>query len=131
MLELAKIETCESTDLLETVYESISVHKELSRRFGNVEVVLKEALDRHKGFTVERIYAAVLEYFLKEHLAKSCGKLVDKSADTEIFVADNVLFCLKHFAYLKSHLSLFVCSCKVLDVVNYRRDTNGDPPMRS
>ena len=61
---LAEIQTGELADLLKTVDERISVDKELSRGLGDVEVVLKEALDSHKGLAVEALKASLLEYLL-------------------------------------------------------------------
>ena len=105
MLKLTKIETCDLSDLLKSVYECISMYEELSRRLGDVEVVLKEALNCHESLAVERLKATLLEYLLQEHLAKSCGKLIDKSADTEVLVAYDILLCLKYLSYVKSYLT--------------------------
>ena len=70
MLELTKIKSCELADLFKSVYKGVSVYEKLTRCFGNVEVILEEALNGHKGLLVERLKAALLEYFLKEHFTE-------------------------------------------------------------
>jgi hypothetical protein len=74
VLELAKIEACELSDLLKTVNERISVYKELSRSLGNVEVILEETLNSHKSFAIERFKATLLKYLLQEHLTEKIGR---------------------------------------------------------
>ena len=53
MLELAKVKSRKLADLLKTLYKSVSVNVKLSRRFGNVEVIFKECLNRHKSLAVK------------------------------------------------------------------------------
>ena len=102
------------------------MHKELARRFGNVEVVLEEALNGHERFAIEQLKASLLEDLLQEHLAKSSRKLIYQTSDTEIVVAYYILFGFEHSADLNGDLSFLVSSGKVLDVINYRRDTDRD-----
>ena len=126
VLEFTKVKSCDLADLFKSVYESISMYEKLSGGFGNVKIVIEEALNCHQSLTVERFEASLLENLLKEHFAKSGGKLVDKSADSEVLVADDVLLSLKYLTYVESYLSLLVCSCKVLEVVYDSRDTDVD-----
>ncbi len=126
VVELAQVETCELAYFLKSVNEGISVYEELSRGLGDVQVVLEEALDCHKGFAVERIEASVLEDLLEEHLAKGRGKLIDKSADAEILIADDVLFGVEYLSDLKGDLSLLVGAGEILDIVDSRTDTDGN-----
>ena len=101
------------------------MNEQLARRFGNIEVVFKEALYRHKRLAVKKLKASLLEDLLEEHLAKRCGKLIYQSSDTEIVVTDNILFGLKNSSDFDGDLRFLVCSCEILDVVHYRGDTDG------
>ena len=58
MLELAQIKSRQLTDLFQAVNQGVSMHKELSGGFGNVEVVLKERLNGHQSFAVKRLQAS-------------------------------------------------------------------------
>ena len=119
MLKLTKVKSRYLSYLLKPVYERISMYEQFSRRFGDIEIVLKEALDRHERLTVERLKTSLLEYLLKEHFAKRCGKLIDKSSDAEVFVAYDVLFGFKYLSDVKRDLCLLVCARQILEVVNY------------
>ena len=126
MVEFAEVETGELADLFETVYERVSVYEQLSGSLGDVEVVFEEALNGHESFAVERIERTVLEYFLKEHFAEGGGKLINQTADAEIFVADDILFGVEYLADFDGNLSFLVGARKILDVVNNRTDTDGN-----
>ena len=83
VIEFAEIKTRQLLDLVKTVNESVSVNEHLSGGFGHVQIIGKEALNGGKRFSVERLDGAFLENFIEEHFAKSGGKLIDESADTE------------------------------------------------
>ena len=100
MLKLSQIQAGQLADLLQTVDQGISVHKQLAGGLGNIEVVLKEALNGHQRLAVKRLEASLLENFLQEHLAKRGRQLIDQTADAEVLIADDVLFGLKHLADL-------------------------------
>ena len=53
VFKLTKIKSRELTDLLKSVNKSVSVNKEFSRCFGNVEVIFKETLDGKECFVVK------------------------------------------------------------------------------
>ena len=82
------------------------MNKELSGSFGNVQVVFKETLDGKERFLIERFNGASLEHFLQEHIAESCGQLINKSCNTKIVIADDGAFRIEYLADLKSDLSL-------------------------
>ena len=124
MLEFAQIETCKLLDLFETVNEGITVHEKLSRGFRNVQVVIEKCVNGLESFSVEAFERAALEYFLKEHFAKSRGELVDKSADTEAFIVDNVLFGIEYLADLEGNLCVLIGTRKFFYVGNDRADTD-------
>ena len=126
MLKLAKVKTCELADLFKTINKGVSMYKKLSRGFGNVEVVFKESLDGHKSFVVEAFERTLLENFLKEHFAKSCGKLINKSSNTEVFVVDNALFGVEHLAYLDRNLRFLEGAGKILDIFGNGSDADDD-----
>jgi hypothetical protein len=102
------------------------VDKELAGGFGDVQVILKEALNRHQSLAVKRFQGAVFEYFLKEHLAQSSRQLIDQTADTQILVADNILFGIEHLAYFQRDLCFFVGTGEILDIINRLADTDGN-----
>ena len=126
VVEFTEVETGELADLFQTVHERISVYEELSGSFGNIEVVFKEALNGHERFAVERIEGTVLENFLQEHFAERGRKLINQTADAEIFVADDILFGVEYLADFDGNLSFLVGARKILDVVNNRTDTDGN-----
>ena len=124
VVELTKIKAGELSDLLKTVNEGVSVYEELSGGFGNVEVVLEEALYGHKSFTVERLKRSLLEYFLEEDLTKSGGELINKSADAEVLVRHNGTLNVKYLAYFKSNSCFLVSLCKILELFYDRGNTD-------
>ena len=126
MVEFAQIQTGELADLFQTVNQSISVNEELSGGFGHVQVVLEEALDGHESFAVQRIEGTVLEYFLQEHFAQSGGQLINQTADTEVFVGNDILFGVEYLTNFKGNLSFLVGTSQILDVVNNGTDTDGN-----
>lgn len=84
VVELAQIEARELLDLLETVDERISVDEQLSRRFGEDEVVLEELVDRKERLLVERVDGVLLEDLLQEHFAQCRRQLINEAADAEV-----------------------------------------------
>ena len=100
------------------------MNKELSRGFGNVEVVFEEALDCEQGFVVEGFDRALLEYLLKEGFAEGCGEMIDKSCDTEVIVAYDILFGVEYLTYFDSYLRLLEGTCKILNAHNGSTDTD-------
>ena len=108
VLELTQIKTCQLADFFKPVYQRVAVYKQLARRFRNIEVVFK------KHWMVCRVSLSSdsgdprLKTSCKKHLAKGGRQLINKPADTKIFIADDVLFSIEHLADLKSNLCLFV-----------------------
>lgn len=64
VVKFSQVKPRQLLDLVKSVNERVSVYEQLSRSFGNVQVVLKEALDSEQCFVVERIDRAFLEHFL-------------------------------------------------------------------
>ena len=124
VLKLAEIETCDLTDLLKSVYKSVSVYEELSRGLGYVQVVLEERLHGHKSLAIKRLERSLLEHLAEEYLAKSSRELIDKSADAELFVGHNRLFDIEHLADLEGDPCFLVGSGKILKTVNDGGDTD-------
>ena len=118
MVKLAQVKTCELLDLFKAVNKGVSVNKQLAAGFGNVEVILKELLNGEECFLIEILDGALLEYLAQEHLAEGGGKLIDKTGDAEILIADDGLLGVKYLAYFKSYLSLLEGTCKILDAGN-------------
>ena len=108
VIEFTKIETRQLFDLIQTVNESISVNEHLSGRFGHVEVVREEALNGGERLSVERLDRSLLEYFIEEHFAKCGRELIDQSADTEVFIADDGFIRIEYAADLECSLRFSV-----------------------
>ena len=64
VVEFAQVEPGQLLDLFQAVNQRVAVHKQTAAGFGNVQVVLKEALDGEQRFRVKRINAVLLEYCL-------------------------------------------------------------------
>lgn len=60
VIKLAQVKAGKLLDLLKTVYQRISVDEQLAGRFGDVQIVLKELIDREQRLLIER----VIEFFL-------------------------------------------------------------------
>ena len=101
VLKLTQIKAGQLSDLFQSVYQGVSMYEQLSGGLGYVEVVFKEALNGHQRLAVECFQTAFLEYFLQEHLTKRGGQLIDQTANTQILIADNVLFGLKYLTDLR------------------------------
>ena len=71
------------------------MHKQTAAGFGNVQVVLKKALDGEQRFRVQRINAVLLEYFAQECFAQVVA--ADKSGgQCQVIIADDLLFGIKY-----------------------------------
>ena len=64
---------------------------------------------------VKRFDGILLEYLLQEGFAEGCGKVVDKSCDTQIIVGNDSLIGIEHLSDLQSDLSLLEGTCKILN----------------
>ena len=123
VVELAQVETGELLDLVKTIYQSVTVYEQLSGGLGYIQVVLKELLDGEECLVVEGLDAALLEYFFEEGVAESCGEMIDKSCDTEVIVAYDVLVRIEYLADLKCGLSLLEGASQILNAYNGSTDT--------
>ena len=61
VIEVAQIQAGQLADLLQAVDQRVAVYEQAAARFGNVQVVLEEALDGEQRLSVERIDALLLE----------------------------------------------------------------------
>ena len=100
------------------------MHEQFTRGLGNVQVVFKEGLNGHERFAVKRLQAPLLENFLQEHLAKGGRQLINQTADTEVFVIDDVFFGFKHLADFQSNLGFLISACQIFDVINNGGNTD-------
>jgi hypothetical protein len=92
---------------------------ETLRLFSKKRWMVKERL------LIERIYGALLENFLEEHLAQRRGQLIDEPRDAEIVVADDVLLGVENLADLEGDLRLLEGFGEVLDAAYDRADADG------
>ena len=58
VIEVAQIQAGQLADLLQAVDQRVAVYEQAAARFGNVQVVLEEALDGEQRLSVERVDAA-------------------------------------------------------------------------
>ena len=126
VVEFPQIQTGELADLFQTVYQGVSVYEQLPGSFGYVQVVFEETLDGHEGFSVQSVQTAVLENFLQEHFAQGGGQLIDQTADTQVFIADDVLFGVEYLTNFQSNLGFLVGTGQILDVVHNGTDPDGN-----
>ena len=89
--------------------------KQLARRFGNVQVVFKEALNGEQRLVVERFDRPALEHFLQEHFAQRCGQLVNQAGNAEVVIADDRALGVEHLADLQRDLGFLKGTGQVLD----------------
>ena len=61
VIEVAQIQAGQLADLLQAVDQRVAVYEQAAARFGNVQVVLEEALDGEQRLSVERVDALLLE----------------------------------------------------------------------
>ena len=91
------------------------MNKKFTAGLGNVKVVLKEFLNGEKGFLVEAFDGTFFENFFEEHFAKGGGKLINKSCNTKIIIADDGFVGIENFSDFKSNLCFFKALCKIFD----------------
>ena len=72
------------------------MHKQTAAGFGNVQVVLKKALDGEQRFRVQRINAVLLEYFAQECFAQGGRQLINQAGNAQVIIADDLLFGIKY-----------------------------------
>ncbi len=70
VVELSQIQTGQLLNLLQTVDQGVTVNKQLSGGFRNIQVVLKELLDGKQRFVVQAVDGAFLKDLLEEHFAQ-------------------------------------------------------------
>ena len=94
------------------------MHVKLSCRFRDIQIVLKEFLDRCRRLLVEHIRNFIPKYLMNKHLAQRHRELIDQSANTQITVCDRLFFHVEDFSHLKRHLCLLVGFRNILQVVH-------------
>ena len=96
MVKLAQVQAGELLDLLQPVHQGITVDKQLTGSFRNVQIVLKELVDGEESFLIQRIDGILLEYLGQENAAQGGRQLIDQAADTQIFIVDDAALGVKH-----------------------------------
>lgn len=89
IFEFAQIQTGNLLNFFKPVYQCISVHKQFTRGFGNIQIILKKPLNGEQCFMVKGFYGATLKYFFQEHFTKSSWQLINQTGNTKIVVTDN------------------------------------------
>ena len=97
---------------------------ELARRLRNVEIVLKEAIDRVERVLIERLDGVFLERFGQEHLAQRRRQLINDAADAEVVIVNDRLLVFKHLADLDGDLRLLIAVGQLAQVVGRRADAD-------
>ncbi|MPM26155.1 hypothetical protein SDC9_72656 [bioreactor metagenome] len=65
-------------------------------------------MDGEQRLLVQRVNGILLEDLLQEHLAQCGGKLIDQTADAEVFIVDDVFLRVKDLAHLNGDLRLLI-----------------------
>ena len=89
IVKFAQVKASQLLDLLKTVDQRVAVDEQLARGLGDVQAVLKEHIDGKEGLLIERINGVFLKDLGQENLAQRRRKLIDQTADAEIFVVDD------------------------------------------
>ena len=76
--------------------------------FGNVKIVLKEAVDRLQGVLIQGLDGVLLEDLVEEHLTQGGGELIDDTAEAETLIMDDGLVAFKDAADVDGDLGLLV-----------------------
>ena len=79
IIEVAQVKAGQLADLLKTVDQRVTVNEQTAARLGDVQVVLKEALDREQRLGIEGVDALLLEHLAQECLAERRRQLVDQA----------------------------------------------------
>ena len=75
---------------------------------------------------VEGFDRTLLEHFLEECLAECCRQVVDKSRDTEVVVAYDVLLGVEYLSDFNCYLRFLERTCEILHADNGGTDTDVD-----
>ena len=124
VLKFTKVETGQLLDLLKTVHQRVAVYEQLTGRLGDVEIVLKETLDREQSLLIQALDGAALEHFLEEHLAERGRQLIDQTGDAEIIIADDRALSVEYLRNLKSGLGFLEGARQILDAGDGGTDTD-------
>lgn len=62
IIEVAQVKAGQLADLLKAVDQRVAVNEQTAARLGDVQVVLKEALDREQRLGIEGVDALLLEH---------------------------------------------------------------------
>ena len=108
VVKLAQVKAGELLDLLKPVHQRVSVDEQLAGRFGDVQIVLKELVDREQRLLIERVDGVLLEHLGQEDLAERRRELIDQAADAEIFIVDDRFFRLKDLTDLNGDLRFLI-----------------------
>ena len=91
VVKFPQVQTRQFLDFFQTVNQRIAVHVQLSGRFGNVQIVLKEFVNGIQCVRVQRFNGVLLEHLGQEHFAQGDGQLINDTADAQILIADKIL----------------------------------------
>ena len=124
IFEFTQIESGDFFDLFQTVNERIAVNEELAGGFGNVEVVLKELLNRKERFMVEQLDRSAFENLLEKHFAERGRQLIDQPRNSEVVIADNGFFRIENLSDLEGDLGFLKGTGKIADAGDERADSD-------
>ena len=96
MVKLTQIQTGKLLDFLQAIHQGITMDKELSGSFRNIQIVLKELIDGEQCFLIQAVNGILLENFRQVDLAQGGGQLIDQTANTQPLIVDDTLFSIEH-----------------------------------
>ena len=124
MVKLSEVKSRQLFDFFKSVHKSISVYEQFSRSLGHVQVVLEELLYSEQCLVIERIYRALLEYFLQESLAQGSRQMIDQPSDTQIIIGNDILVSVEYLADFERYLSFLERTRKIPDALDNSTDAD-------
>ena len=124
IIEVAQVKAGQLADLLKAVDQRVAVNEQTAARLGDVQVVLKEALDREQRLGIEGVDALLLEHLAQECLAERRRQLVDQARNAQMVIADDLTLGVKHLADLHGNLGFLKAGGQVFDVADGRTDAD-------
>ena len=94
--------------------------KELPCRLGNVEVVVKECIDRGKSFLIDRRRIVIAEDLMQEHPAEIDGKLEDQPSDAKFVIGKDPSTGIKDLSDIHRHAGFLVGLGEILQIFHDR-----------
>ena len=118
------VQTTALLQLFNTVYQCISMYKQLSGSLGNIQIVFKEPLDGKQCFMIQGFDATPLEHLVQECFAQSGGQMINQTSNAQIVVAYNDSVRVKYLAHFQRHLGFLKGTSQILYAHDHGTDAH-------